>query len=124
MGYHPNFCFSSRTQAERDLSYRVRTKFMDPRVHVIVEEAGKFALVPRHAAHEFGIKIEVESFANRDRVFWIVQTTRHGTITKAGPEVCEVKWDDGRVSNEANYYIGKLAKPAKRERVKPLRRVE
>jgi hypothetical protein len=101
------FPFDSKEAAQQAADNRLKDNRMDPRCFVIVgpDEVGRWNFVPRHLAHAFGIEIELPVLKDKQRVRDLTKPDRQGIILKAGPEVCEVKWDEGRTENENIAYL-------------------
>lgn len=101
----PFFKHASRNTAQRALLDIVRRSGTKEAAFHIIEQGGRFAVVPAH--YKSGGPIP--QFEAGDIVFDTIIPDQKGKVVKAGPEVCEVKGPNG-VRNIPNYYLFKFAK--------------
>lgn len=119
-GFVPDYRYSSEAAARASAEGRVKINGIDPAVFLCKEKDGKWALIPRNLAQEFGLpKYIAPEFVNGERVESVAPIGKFGRVMKAGPEVCEIKWEDGREENVSTDFLRKTEQkaPAKAPRV-------
>lgn len=123
-GYSPDFRYAHRGDAVRRLMSIARRPGCDQRAFHVVEERGKFAVVPASYRPEGPIP----QFERGDHVMDTVIPNSRARVIAAGPEQCEIEYFDGIGStmykgpaNIPNVYLFKVAKtePKVRKAIKP-----
>jgi hypothetical protein len=132
--FNPDYRYPTRARAVQEIEARAKLQGYDPRVYVAIgpNEEGKYASCPAHLASRFGGETPSRHFVKGERVFDLTVPPRQGTLVVAGPEVCEVRWDNITATiNMPNYYIDRAkAKRVERrvyhepvESTQPVRRI-
>jgi hypothetical protein len=103
-----SFHYDSRERAENSRKWRIKELNMADDVLVVVGDGGtpeRFAIIGRHQAAPYGIKVEMPKITKGGRVKDKTRLGITGIVKEAGPEVSVVTWDNGRTEAIPNYYL-------------------
>ena len=118
-GYHPDFKYTTRQQADRHHETLCTRSGLRPHAFHVLEDGGMFAVVPAH----YKPGGPVPTFERGDIVYDAMIANSKAKVIEAGPEQTLVRYVTERKTGPReecviNRYLVKLPDPKKKERVR------